>query len=168
MALISCGECGRDVSDKAHSCPNCGNPISVQQKTDPSQSAQASHKQPQELKGSSGKWLAVVVAIVGLLILFNWGSKKNEPLPPMPVEVKYRSALLGPGLVIEVRNMTSRHLSLIGDFRNLTTNQERSFRMDLSPNGEKSLGHLEGWVFSSGDIVNLTHHDYAPWSGTLP
>lgn len=27
MALIKCEECGKDVSDKAKSCPNCGCPI---------------------------------------------------------------------------------------------------------------------------------------------
>lgn len=27
MALIKCSECGKDVSDKAPSCPSCGNPI---------------------------------------------------------------------------------------------------------------------------------------------
>ena len=27
MALIKCPECGKDVSDKAKSCPNCGCPI---------------------------------------------------------------------------------------------------------------------------------------------
>ena len=27
MALIKCLECGRDISDKAPTCPNCGNPI---------------------------------------------------------------------------------------------------------------------------------------------
>lgn len=27
MALIKCAECGKDVSDKAASCPNCGSPI---------------------------------------------------------------------------------------------------------------------------------------------
>lgn len=27
MALIKCNECGKEVSDKADSCPNCGNPI---------------------------------------------------------------------------------------------------------------------------------------------
>ena len=27
MALIKCSECGKDVSDKAPTCPNCGNPI---------------------------------------------------------------------------------------------------------------------------------------------
>lgn len=29
MALISCSECGNQVSDKATACPKCGNPISA-------------------------------------------------------------------------------------------------------------------------------------------
>lgn len=29
MALIKCSECGKEVSSKAQSCPNCGNPISL-------------------------------------------------------------------------------------------------------------------------------------------
>lgn len=29
MALISCGECGNQVSDRATACPNCGNPIAT-------------------------------------------------------------------------------------------------------------------------------------------
>lgn len=28
MTLIKCAECGKDVSDKAINCPNCGYPIS--------------------------------------------------------------------------------------------------------------------------------------------
>ena len=27
MPLIKCSECGKDISDKAETCPNCGNPI---------------------------------------------------------------------------------------------------------------------------------------------
>ena len=27
MALIKCNECGKEVSDKANTCPNCGAPI---------------------------------------------------------------------------------------------------------------------------------------------
>ena len=27
MSLIKCSECGKEVSDKAKTCPNCGNPI---------------------------------------------------------------------------------------------------------------------------------------------
>lgn len=29
MALINCSECGKEVSNKAVSCPNCGNPIRI-------------------------------------------------------------------------------------------------------------------------------------------
>jgi DNA-directed RNA polymerase subunit RPC12/RpoP len=29
MAMIKCSECGKDISDKAQTCPNCGCPISV-------------------------------------------------------------------------------------------------------------------------------------------
>ncbi|MFA7216724.1 MAG: zinc-ribbon domain-containing protein [Candidatus Paceibacterota bacterium] len=28
MALIKCSECEREISDKAESCPHCGNPMS--------------------------------------------------------------------------------------------------------------------------------------------
>lgn len=27
MAMIKCNECGKDVSDRARNCPNCGCPI---------------------------------------------------------------------------------------------------------------------------------------------
>ena len=27
MALVKCSECGKEISDKAFTCPNCGNPI---------------------------------------------------------------------------------------------------------------------------------------------
>lgn len=27
MALIKCDECGKEISNKAPSCPNCGNPV---------------------------------------------------------------------------------------------------------------------------------------------
>lgn len=30
MALIKCPECGKEISDKALTCPNCGTPINMQ------------------------------------------------------------------------------------------------------------------------------------------
>ena len=30
MALISCPECGKEISDKAFACPHCGNPMNQQ------------------------------------------------------------------------------------------------------------------------------------------
>jgi hypothetical protein len=29
MSLIACSECNKKISDKAESCPNCGNPINI-------------------------------------------------------------------------------------------------------------------------------------------
>lgn len=31
IMLIQCSECGKGISDKATSCPNCGNPVVIQQ-----------------------------------------------------------------------------------------------------------------------------------------
>jgi len=31
MALIECSECGREISDKAETCPGCGVPVAVEQ-----------------------------------------------------------------------------------------------------------------------------------------
>lgn len=33
MALIKCGECGKEFSDKANACPHCGCPISKETNT---------------------------------------------------------------------------------------------------------------------------------------
>lgn len=30
MAMVKCGECGREVSDKASACPNCGAPVDAE------------------------------------------------------------------------------------------------------------------------------------------
>ena len=45
MALIKCSECGRDVSDKATACPNCGVPVQViSNASDQSKNASAKDK----------------------------------------------------------------------------------------------------------------------------
>ena len=31
MAIIKCPECGKEISDKATSCPNCGFPLTKEQ-----------------------------------------------------------------------------------------------------------------------------------------
>lgn len=35
MALITCAECGREISDKAGACPQCGAPVRAAQSTPP-------------------------------------------------------------------------------------------------------------------------------------
>ena len=57
MALVSCSECKKDVSDKAKSCPKCGAPIN---------NAQSRSK----VTRAGGKWEAIgfIVIVVGLIL----------------------------------------------------------------------------------------------------
>lgn len=90
MALIKCPECGKEVSDKACSCPNCGFPILKkyipQSKTEVTESEEelifcpkclSTHVHAEQKGFSGGKALAGVVAIGGIGILAGTiGSKK--------------------------------------------------------------------------------------------
>lgn len=46
MAIIKCSECGRDVSDKAFSCPACGNPINTKSSGDGIAQSTVTHDAP--------------------------------------------------------------------------------------------------------------------------
>lgn len=172
MALIKCSECGREISDKAPACPSCGNPTSSKAQPAPPPPQfipiQSAPQKPPKAKTSPAAWVALIAIIVGVIYFFQSPTYKEQNLPPLPVEVGYRSALLGPGLVLKVKNTSSRSLSIIGTFANPTTKQEQSFRMDIPPNGESELGHKEGWAFASGDTLKLSHNDYASWQGSIP
>lgn len=66
MALIKCSECGKEVSDKAATCPNCGNPIV----------ANPTEANPITIQQTRKKWkfwlaVAVVIIIGGWLMMMN-------------------------------------------------------------------------------------------------
>jgi len=65
MAMISCGECGTEVSDKATACPKCGNPISSQNAT-----TAASKK--------TGKGIGCLTVIVLFTILAIFGKFSDD------------------------------------------------------------------------------------------
>lgn len=52
MALINCSECGKEISDKAVACPNCGAPISASKKI--VSDNQTTYYMPKETKGFGG------------------------------------------------------------------------------------------------------------------
>jgi len=87
-------------------------------------------------------------------------TEEYEARPEMPVELSYRSALMGAGLVIVIKNTSSRHLSVVATFLNPTLNKEESYRIDISPGSVKEMGHAEGWAFASGDVIKLVHNEY--------
>jgi len=61
MALINCSECGKEISDKAQSCPNCGTPISAAETTP---LAEPSSQAPKK----SGKWKYILLGVVVLAV----------------------------------------------------------------------------------------------------
>lgn len=75
MPLMKCSECGRQVSDRAQACPNCGAPITAAQASQTPQPSSLSAAQLQAKKGSSDTTtgclgclgLFVILLIVGTL-----------------------------------------------------------------------------------------------------
>lgn len=84
MALIKCSECGQMISDKATSCPKCGNPIN----TVPS----GGYQQPSDNKNNT--WLYILIGILGviaIIVAFSvlstsacQGPKTSAPVAPAP------------------------------------------------------------------------------------
>jgi len=72
MALISCPECGKQISDKAASCPNCGNPINPQNQKEeylccPKCGSRELHAEHKGFSGGKALVGAVAVGGIGLL-----------------------------------------------------------------------------------------------------
>ena len=162
MALINCPECKTEISDKALSCPKCGHPVQAVQ------APSISKAKPKY--GLLKNFLMVLgVLFLALVGLSRIPKQKNiVEKPAMPIEVNYRKALLASGLVAEFKNDSTRNLSVVATFENPTLHQPKSFRIDLNPGSTKEVGHLEGWNFSSGDLITLEHNDYKTEKVKLP
>jgi len=109
---------------------------------------------------------AVIVAFAALIIFAD--HKHKTQLPPLPIEVKYRKAMLDSSLVVHFENKSGRNLEVLATFENPTMNQKKSFRISLDPNIPKQVGHLEGWAFHSGDKILLHHAEYSDKMSSLP
>ena len=70
MALIKCQECGREISDKASSCPGCGAPIEKQDKEIENTKVINSSTQNQNLQQNAEKKKESILGIIGLIISF--------------------------------------------------------------------------------------------------
>jgi len=80
MAIIQCPECGKSISDKAKTCPNCGVPIAAKKR----ENQKISARTERTIYECKTHWIAMVIpAIVGLLFLFSGivgmtGTKNKE------------------------------------------------------------------------------------------
>lgn len=160
MALVACGECGKEVSDKAPACPGCGAPTAAP--------AAAAPPAKVKRKTSPVTWVALVAIIAGGAWYTQTREYKEQSLPDLPVKVAFRGAMMGPGMVLQVKNTSERPLMAMVKLQNPTTHQEKSFRIDVDNKGMAELGHKEGWVLASGDTVELSNAAYRSWKGNIP
>ena len=89
MALIKCGECGREVSDKALTCPGCGAPIAFQRSIGPSW--ERIGPSGESIKSSSSKnsfgcgFVLLLVFIIGIFVsIFDRGGNTSSTQSPRP------------------------------------------------------------------------------------
>lgn len=157
MALITCKECGKEVSDKAATCPGCGAPT-----------ASNATARPGRRKTSPVAWAALVAIVVALVAYTQSRSYKEQSLPLLPIEVQFRKALLGPGLVLRVQNTSDRALVALVKLKNPTTTEGKSFRLDMPARGVTEVGHKEGWVLGSGDTLEVSNAAFRTWTGSIP
>lgn len=160
MALVACGECGKEVSDKAPACPGCGAPPAVQAGAPPLAKVKR--------KTSPVTWVALVAVIAGGAWYTQTREYKEQTLADLPVQVAFRDAIMGPGMVLQVKNTSNKPLMAMVKLRNPTTHQEKSFRIDVVDKGTTELGHKEGWVLASGDMIELSNAAYRSWKGSIP
>ncbi len=89
MGMIKCSDCGKDISDMAQACPNCGRPVKmVNQGNVPVQNVNASQNMyqqaepaPKAKKKGHGCLVtgALIVCIISVLILMiSSGIKRNQ------------------------------------------------------------------------------------------
>lgn len=80
MALMKCNECGKDVSDKAGTCPNCGAPVAI--------AAQAEQApRPAAVPASAGrktsKWAYVGLAIIAVTVFYIYRAATSDRAAPL-------------------------------------------------------------------------------------
>jgi hypothetical protein len=160
MTLLECVDCGNPISERAPTCPKCGAPRGM--------------PKPGVIltRPSIAKTHPVAAAILGVLLIAAAISSitfySKSQLPVLPMQVKYRRALLGSGYVLQFVNETDSPLSVAASVAHPATNLGRSYQVNMPPRGTKEIGWLEGWVGQSGDTYTLHNNAYRESSGSIP
>jgi len=85
MPLITCTDCGSEISDAAPACPKCGRPNSVAASTTEAALRTRKHAEYEERTSRRGKVALAFIAVVGALIWI--GSRDGVPTSPAPADV---------------------------------------------------------------------------------
>ena len=115
MSLIKCTECGKQISDKAESCPNCGYRIesTIEEKKEiPSTIKQ----EAKEIDKKISICYAIVAVLVVLLFVFVWYSSSEYVMYPFIV-----AFIL---MYVIVKSMKIKKESTLGEWNNKYETEE--------------------------------------------
>ena len=164
MGLLKCPDCGNAVSDQAPSCPKCGRPRFIAGAT-----SQASQMAPATAarRQTYPVVFAIALVLVAVVGWSSWNSYRRSQLPPLPMAVLSRPAIIGGGQVIVFQNKSNQPLSVAATLAHPVTNLQRVYQIDTGPHGSKSIGSIEGWTGQAGDTITLVNNNYQSWSGSI-
>lgn len=89
MALIKCPECGREISNRAANCPNCGFPMNdVKPNAQENSTNDTNPSNPSKDKGRMPRWVLALIIVgsilliggIVLLCLSGISNRKNQPV----------------------------------------------------------------------------------------
>lgn len=95
MALIKCEDCGKEISDKAPTCPQCGAPqeATVQPIAEPQKEAE-SNKNTAKGNGKTNKnpylkWIVLIVVMLALSLPFHYVPSRMTMFPKNSLTFSY-------------------------------------------------------------------------------
>jgi hypothetical protein len=76
--------------------------------------------------------------------------------PELPVQVSFRPAWMGQGMVASFRNVGGQQLTLMVEFRDSNLHASRDFALVVDAGGTAEVGHPQGWLVNSGQSVRVS------------
>jgi DNA-directed RNA polymerase subunit RPC12/RpoP len=181
MALIKCTECGKEISDKAGACPQCGSPVKT---------GIVSEK-PKKKKMGIGKWVLIFLAGI-FIISFIKTLVTNEMSPPVQQadaereKSKTTSTPVPPAIPVPqdqqafVRGITSlinKYNEAPNELKKSSVRSERKKNIKETLNGKRSINNWVGVLAHMGTTSDQKAYitirleggkiDIATWNNAL-
>lgn len=97
----------------------------------------------------------ILIAAIALM-LPACDTEPSRSLPPPPITVKQRKALIAGGDVAGFTNVGNKTLSVLVTFENPSFKRSKTFPLVLAPGETKQIGTLEGWTVVPGETVEIS------------
>jgi hypothetical protein len=88
--------------------------------------------------------------------------------PELPVQVSFRPAWMGQGMVATFRNVARHELTLMVEFRDPNSQAARDFAFVVAAGASADVGHAQGWLVTSGQTVKVAASGYKSVTAFAP